>query len=132
MCPPPGRPPGLLAISALQSAAVACVHASLCVELQKCRISCCAEAVHVCLYARRPVTDCISDRSRYDEDGEEDAAPEPSPAVHPPAPGTAAHPEAAEAAEPSAEEEEFREDEGALKTERGGGNGRPWLRKWMK
>ena len=29
---------------------------------------------------------------RYDEDGEEEAAPEPSPALHPPHPGTAAQP----------------------------------------
>jgi len=50
--------------------------------------------------------------SRYDEDGEEDAAPEPSPAVHPePTHGTAAHPEPAQPAEHSAEEE-FYEDEG--------------------
>ena len=59
----------------------------------------------------------------YEEDGEEDAAPEPSPALHDaPTPGTAAQPAAAAAAAPqepelSAEEEFYDDDDGtALKS----------------
>ena len=54
---------------------------------------------------------------RYEEDGEEDATPEPSPAVHDPLapPGTASHPapsDAAAEAKPATDEDEFYEDEG--------------------
>lgn len=59
---------------------------------------------------------------RYEEDGEEDAAPEPSPAVHegqPPPPGTAAHPadpsNSAAAGAATTEEEEYYEDEGGFR-----------------